>query len=101
MKIHNILSGLSVVLGALFQVIGVITYLLFWRVDNEPGYRGDPLVFALALGLCGLVFLLFLGGNVGLLVNRAQKAALVAWFLVGLVAALACAISPLVLMLMV
>jgi hypothetical protein len=101
MWIRSFLSVAGVFIGAIFQVAGVVTYLLFWRIDNEPGVAGDPLMFAAAVGLVLFGLLLFFGGIAGLIVNRAKAAALVAVLLVAAVAFCACAISPMVLILMV
>ena len=101
MKFRVILSTMSVVLGVILQVVALATYLLFWRADNEPGYTGDPWMLAAALCLGGLGVFLFFGGNLGLIVNRAKTAAVVAWLLVVMVLSTACYLSPMILILLV
>ena len=94
MSIRNLFSAASVVMGWIFQIVAVGIYLLYWRVENEPGVKGDPLWLATALCLGGLGLLLFGGGNLSLFLARAKNAALVAWILVIAIALLACLASP-------
>ena len=97
----KILNGFATVLGWVLMLASAATYMLFWRVDNEPGVKGSPemLIAAIAMACVGAV--LFFGGNGLLLYRRDKKALLLAWLFVLLVGSLACLLSPLLLALMV
>jgi len=99
--IRNFLSAASVVLGWILKIAALSTYLLFWRVDNEPGVKSPTsmLITAICLGGLGIVF--FAGGNLALILDRAKTAAIIAWILVILITALACLMSPALLVLLV
>ena len=97
----KIFSGFGAVVGWVLMLASAATYMLFWRVDNEPGVKGPPemLITAIAMACMGAV--LFFGGNGLLLYRRDKKALLLTWLFVLLVGLLACLLSPLLLALMV
>jgi hypothetical protein len=101
MQLRNIICAASVVLGWILEIAALSTYLLFSRVDSEPGAKSPTEMLITAICLGGLGIVLFCGGNLVLFLTRAKKAAIVAWILVALIAVLACLMSPLLLVFLV
>jgi len=63
MKIKEIISDFSLVCGWLSILISCAVYMLFWRVDNEPGYNGSSLGWV-AFSFCSFGGLAFLGSHI-------------------------------------
>jgi len=101
MKPLEIFSGISVLAGWVLLNIALIIMALFMRMDLEPGYTGPEEMFLAAIGLTCLGALLFIAGNILLLVQQAYKPLLITWLLIVIVGLCFCAISPLWLILMV
>jgi hypothetical protein len=101
MIVLKIFCGLGAVLGWVSMLLSVATYMLFWRVDNEPGVTGSPemLYAAIAMGCFGPI--LFFAGNGLLIYWREKNILLITWLFIFLAAMLACLLSPLLLILMV
>lgn len=101
MKPLNLLVGLGVLAGWVMMNIAFITYALFWRMDNEPGYTGPVWMLALALAMAGLGILLFIVGHIFLLAKRARNEFILTWLAVLVVGICFCGLSPFWLILMV
>jgi hypothetical protein len=101
MKPVEIFSGLGTLAGWVILNIALITMALFLRMDLEPGYSGPDEMFLAAIGLTCLGGLLFIAGNILLLVKQGYKALAITWLLIVVVGLCFCAISPLWLILMV
>lgn len=104
MKKREILSAIGVGSGWALVLFSVAAYLLFWRVDNEPGVAAaiarPYLITAIISFLSGS--LLFLGNNLYLLLVPQKKTALlIAWVLVIGITLMACTLSPCLLILLV
>lgn len=97
----KILNGFATVLGWALMLASLATYMLFWRVDNEPGVKGSPEMLFAAIAMACIGVVLFFGGNGLLLYWRDKKASLLTWLFILLVGLLACLLSPLLLALMV
>jgi hypothetical protein len=100
MKIAKVLSGVSVVAGWGMLLSSVATYLLYWRIENEPA-KGPPEMLAAIIGLVCLGVILFVGGNALLLYWRAKRPLALTWIFVVLETAAACLLSPLLLVFLV
>ncbi len=59
------------------MLLSIALYLLFWRVDNEPGARPVPGLFWAAIMFCSLGGSGFLGGHIYLITKKA-------WLMLGL-----------------
>ena len=82
-------------------LLSVAFYLLFWRVDNEPGAIKAPELLYASLAFLAAGGLAFVGGNVYLLARNAWKAYRNAWLLCAVFLILAIIGSPLLLILLV
>lgn len=101
MKIAKITGSLGAVIGWGLLLAALATYLLFWRIDNEPGVKGPPEMFAAVIGLTCLGVLLFAGGNGFLLYSRAKRSLALTWLFLALETGAACLLSPMILILLV
>lgn len=83
------------------MLLSIVFYLLFWRVDNEPGAKDIPGLLWAAISFCSLGGLAFLGGHIYLIKEKAWIVLAIAW--VVCIALLVGAISllPILLFLMV
>jgi len=101
MKPKEILSGLFMAGGWTSMLLSVVFYLLFWRVDNEPGAKDIPGLLWAAISFCSLGGLAFLGSHIYLIKEKAWIVLVIAW--VVCIALLVGAISllPILLFLMV
>lgn len=82
-------------------LLSVALYLLFWRVDNEPGAIKAPELLQASLIFLAAGGLAFIGGNIYLLTRNAWKAYRAAWLLCAVILLLAMLGSPLLLMMLV
>lgn len=99
---QEILSAAGVVLGWTCILLAAGTYLLFWRVDNEPGYRGDATGMLLAaILLAGSGGLSFLFCNIYLITKRYKFGFLIAWLLVIVISIGAISVAPILLLFLV
>ncbi len=101
MKLRYLFSAGGLAAGWGLMLLSVALYLLFWRVDAEPGARKAPEMFEMAVFVlcCGAP--LFVGNLVYLLVSRPKKALIVAAALFLVVSLLGCLACPLVLLMLV
>ena len=101
MKPKEIFSGLLMAGGWISMLLSIVFYLLFWRVDNEPGAKDIPGLLWAAISFCSLGGLAFLGGHIYLIKEKAWIVLAIAW--VVCIALLVGAISllPILLFLMV
>jgi hypothetical protein len=76
-------------------------YLLFWRVDNEPGARPVPSLLWLAIAFCSVGGLAFLGSQVRLIMQKAWLALGIGWVLCIALLVGAISLAPILLLLMV
>jgi len=85
--------------GAMLAAIAF--YLLFWRVDNEPGAKDIPSLLwtAVILGISGNVT--FVAAHIYLIKHRAWLMLGIAWVLGLVVLAGAVALAPMVLIMLV
>ncbi len=84
-EIKQILSALLLALGWAFVLLSVAVYLLFWRVDNEPG--AGP-----ATGLLTAAIAMLSVGGVSLLVNVVYLILKKAWIVIAVAGAVCVAI---------
>jgi len=101
MKLKEIISGLFLSTGWGSILFSIAVYLLFWRVDNEPGARDIPGLLWAAIAFCSLGGLAFLGGHVYLIKKKAWTLLFIAWGLCVALTLAAVALSPILLLLMV
>ena len=83
------------------MVFSAAVYLLFWRVDNEPGAKAVPGLLWAAISFCSLGGLSFLGGHIYLIKEKAWLPLLIAWGLCVALLVGAITLSPILLLLMV
>jgi hypothetical protein len=100
-EIKEILSAFLLVAGWALVLLSIAVYLLFWRVDNEPGAAPVP-------GLLTTAILLFSTGTLSLIVNTIYLIVKKSWIIIaitGVVCLLilieACGLSPILLLLLV
>ena len=100
-EIKEILSALLLAAGWVLVLLSIAVYLLFWRVDNEPGAAPVP-------GLLIAAILLFSMGTLSLVINTIYLIVKKSWIimiitmLVCLVVLFgACNLSPILLLLLV
>ncbi len=96
-----ILSMLAFVGGWGGMLLSVAVYLLFWRVDNEPGAKDVPGLLWTAVSLCSLGGLAFLGGHILLIIKKAWRMLLIGWVLCIALLIGAIALAPILLLFMV
>jgi hypothetical protein len=101
MKPKEIVSSLLLSSGWGSMLFSVAIYLLFWRVDNEPGAKEVPGLLLAAIAFCSLGGLAFLGGHIYLIKQKAWVLLLIAWGLCAVLLFGALALSPILLLLMV
>lgn len=83
------------------MLFSIAVYLLFWRVDNEPGARDVPGLLWAAIAFCSLGGLAFLRGHIYLIKQKAWTLLIIAWGLCVTLLIAAIALSPILLLLMV
>ena len=101
MKPKEIISGLLLSSGSGSMLFSAAVYLLFWRVDNEPGAKDVPGLLWAAIAFCSLGGLAFLAGHIYLIKQKAWTLLIIAW---GLCVALligAVSLLPILLLLLV
>ena len=101
MKPKEILSGFLLSGGWGALLLSVAVYLLFWRVDNEPGAREIPALLWVAISFCSLGGLAFLGGHIYLIKEKAWLVLFIAWGLCAALLVAAVSLAPILLLLMV
>ncbi len=81
MKIEgkDILAAVTLAGGWLSILISGFVYALFWRVDNEPGYRGSSSLGLVAFSFCSLGGLAFLGGHIRLIIKKTWALIFITW----------------------
>ncbi len=89
------------VIGWATILLSIALYLLFWRVEYEPGAMKIPEILQASQAFLITGGLAFAGGNVYLLIRKAWKIYRVAWTLCGLILLLAILCSPALLVLLV
>jgi hypothetical protein len=100
-KLKDILGAILLAGGWGSMLLSVAVYLLFWRVDNEPGAKDIPALLWAAVFFCSLGGLAFAGSHIFLIVRRAWVWILVAWGLCLALLVGAISLSPILLLLMV
>jgi len=101
LKLRDILGALLLASGWGSILLSVAVYLLFWRVDNEPGAKDIPALLWAAVSFCSLGGLAFVGSHIFLLVRRAWVWILVAWGLCLALLVGAISLSPMLLLFLV
>ena len=103
MKTDNktILSLLLLAGGWAAMLLSVVFYLLFWRVDNEPGAKDVPALLWTAVSFCTLGGLTFLGSHIYLIMKKAWLMLGIGWALCIALLVGAIALAPILLLLMV
>ncbi len=84
-EIKQLLSALLLALGWAFVLLSVAVYLLFWRVDNEPG--AGP-----ATGLLTAAIAMLSVGGVSLVANAVYLIVKKAWIVIVVTAVVCVAI---------
>ena len=82
-------------------MFSVAVYLLFWRVDNEPGAKDVPGLLWIAIAFCSCGCLAFLVGHIYLIKQKVWTFLLIAWGLCIALTVGAISLSPILLLLMV
>jgi hypothetical protein len=100
-QLKEILSALLVASGWGSMLLSVVFYLLFWRVDNEPGAKDVPGLLWAAISFCSLGGLTFLGSNIYLMVKKSWVVFVIAWLVCVALLIGAVSLSPILLLLMV
>ena len=100
-EIKQILSALLLALGWAFVLLSIAVFLLFWRVDNEPGAGSATGLLAAAIAMLSLGGLSSIANSIYLIVKKA-------WIVLAVTAAVcvvilvgAISLSPILLLLMV
>jgi hypothetical protein len=101
MKPKEIISGLLLSSGWGSLLFSVAVYMLFWRVDNEPGAKDIPSLLWAAISFCSLGGLAFLGGHIYLIKQKAWTLMFIAWGLCVALTLVAVSLSPILLLLIV
>jgi hypothetical protein len=101
MKPKEIISGLLLSGGWGSMLLSGALYLLFWRVDNEPGAKDVPGLLWAAISFCSLGGLTFLGSNIYLMIRKSWIVLVVAWVVCVALLIGAVSLSPILLLLMV
>ena len=96
------------ILGAIFlpggwgsMLLSIALYMLFWRVDNEPGAKDVPGLLWAAIACVSLGGLAFLGSHIYLILKKAWLLLLLAWVACAALLAVAIYLLPILLLLMV
>ena len=87
--------------GWMSMLLSVVFYLFFWRVDNEPGAKEIPALLWMAVSLCSLGGLAFLGGHILLIVKKAWLMLGIGWALCIALLIGAVTLAPILLLFMV
>ncbi len=85
--------------GAMLASIAL--YMLFWRVDNEPGAKAIPSLLWAAVSFCSLGGLAFVGSHIYLIIEKAWLLVLIAWAMCLALLVGAISLSPILLLFMV
>jgi hypothetical protein len=101
LKPKEIISGLLLSTGWGSMLFSIAVYLLFWRVDNEPGAKDIPGLLWAAISFCSLGGLAFLGGHIYLIKQKAWTLLFIAWGLCVALVIGGIALSPILLLLLV
>ena len=101
MKPKEIISGLFLSGGWGSMLLSIAFYMLFWRVDNEPGAKDVPGLLWSAIACCSVGGLAFLGSHIYLIVRKAWTALFISWGVCLLLLFGAVSLSPILLLLMV
>ena len=83
------------------MLLSIAFYMLFWRVDNEPGAKDVPGLLWAAISCCSLGGIAFLGSHVYLILKKSWLLLLIAWGLSIAIFVGAVSLSPILLLLMV
>jgi hypothetical protein len=83
------------------MLLSIVFYLLFWRVDNEPGAKDVPALLWAAISACSLGGLAFLGSHVYLIIKKAWLMLGIGWVLCIALLVGAVALAPVLLLFMV
>ena len=103
MKKENktILSAFLLAGGWGAMLFAVALYLLFWRVDNEPGARDFPILWWGAVTFASLGGLTFVGNHIFLIMKKAWLMLGIGWVLCIALLVGAITLAPLLLLFMV
>lgn len=96
----EILSTALIPIGLALIYLSFAFFALNWRVSNEPGYSTVWVLLGPGIAFCGLGGLVFLAGNVLLIIQR-TKLIFLGWVLCIPVTIGAATVAPIVLLLMV
>ena len=101
MKPKEIISGFFLTGGWAFMLLSIVFYLLYWRVDNEPGAKAVPGLLWAAISCVSVGGLTFLGSHIYLIIKRSWLLLVITWILCILLLASAVSLAPILLLLMV
>ena len=101
MKAKEIVSGVLLSGGWASMLLSITLYLLFWRVDNEPGAKDVPGLLWSAVACCSVGGLAFLGCHIYLMVRKAWTTLFISWGVCLLLLFGAGSVAPVLLLLMV
>ena len=100
-KAGDVVSALLLPTGWVAMLFSIALYLLFWRVDHEPGAREVPGLLWGAISLCSLGGFVFLGSHIFLIVRRAWLWLGIAWVGCAFLLVMAVSLSPILLLFLV
>ncbi len=100
-EIKQILSALLLALGWAFVLLSVAVYLLFWRVDNEPGAGSATGLLIAAIAMLSVGGLSVIANAIYLIVKKAWIVIAVAGAVCLVILVGAIGLSPILLLLMV
>lgn len=101
MKLKDLLVAILLGTGGGNLLLSIALYMLFWRIDNEPGAASVPALLWGAILFCSTGGLAFVGCNIFLVVRRAWAALIVGWGICMFYGVVALGVSPFLLLLMV
>ncbi|MCP4538031.1 MAG: hypothetical protein GY832_12885 [Chloroflexi bacterium] len=100
-EIKEALSAFLLAVGWMFVLFSIAVYLLFWRVDNEPGATPVPGLLVMAILLLSTGALSIIINTVYLIVKKSWVMMIIAGLLCLVILFGACNLSPILLLLLV
>ena len=100
-EIKEILSALLLAAGWALLLLSIAVYLLFWRVDNEPGAAPAPGLLITAIALFSTGMLSMIANAIYLVIKKSWIIIIITGILCLAILFGACNLSPILLLLLV
>jgi len=100
-EIKQLLNALLLALGWAFVLLSIAVYLLFWRVDNEPGAGSATGVLIAAIAMLSVGGLSVIANAIYLIVRKAWIVIVIAGAVCLVILVGAISLAPILLLLMV